>query len=62
MKNEMTYQEFKIEYSRIFNIMMCYSPEEVGSEICAEKMATLADDYPEFTEKFEDELEISAYN
>jgi hypothetical protein len=52
----MTYAEFKAEYEALFNRMMSYSPDQVGSGIYAEKMAELADAYPEFDERLEDEL------
>lgn len=52
----MTYEEFKTEYSKLFKLMMSYSPKEVGSGIYCEKLADLADKYPEFEERLEDEL------
>jgi len=46
----MTYEEFKVEFTATFNKMMSYSPNEVGSEIYCEKLAALADEYPEYEE------------
>ena len=51
----MSYEEFKKEYLTAFNRMMSYSPEQAGSNIYADKMAALADEYPDFAEKAEDE-------
>lgn len=53
----MTYEEFKVEYEYLFRTMMSYDPNEVGSGHYAEKMADLADKYPEFEERFEKELD-----
>lgn len=52
----MTYQEFKKEYTEIFNRMMGYSPDQAGANIFADKMAELADQYPDFEERLEEEL------
>lgn len=52
----MTYEEFKVEYTKLFKAAMSYSPDQVGSGHFAEKMADLADAYPEFEERLEDEL------
>lgn len=51
----MTYAEFKTEYTNLFTAMMQYSPNQVGSVIYAEKMAKLADEYPEFADAVENE-------
>ena len=51
----MTYEEFKTAYIRAFKAMMSYKPTEVGSGHFAEKMADLADEYPEYAEKVEAE-------
>ena len=51
----MTYEEFKAQYVRLFNNMMMYSPDMVGSGMYAEKMAALSDEYPEFAERVENE-------
>jgi len=51
----MTYEDFKNEYTANFNLMMKYSPSQVGSSIYAEKMASLADSYPDFLTTLENE-------
>lgn len=51
----MNYEEFKIEYTSILKKMMGYTPNECGSVIFSEKMADLADAYPEFAEMVENE-------
>lgn len=53
----MNYSEFVTAYTKAFNNSMNYSPNEVGSTLYTEKMVDLADDYPEFLEKFEKELD-----
>ena len=52
----MTLEEFKVEYVGLFNSMMQYSPEQVGSDVFAEKMAVLADMYPAYAEIVESEI------
>jgi hypothetical protein len=56
MTNEMTYEEFKTAYTAAFNRAMSYKPWECGSMVYAEKMADLAEDYPEFAERTENEI------
>lgn len=51
----MTYDEFKAAYLKTFNAMMSYKPSECGSSVYAEKLAALADEYPEFAEQAENE-------
>jgi hypothetical protein len=41
--------------------MMKYKPGQVGAGIYAEKMAALADEYPEYLERLEAEAEIAHY-
>lgn len=53
----MNYKEFKVAYTEAFNNSMKYSPNEVGSTLYTNKMVDLADDYPEFLEKLENELD-----
>ncbi len=53
----MTYATFKAEYESLFKTMMGYKPNEVGSSIYAEKMADLADAYPEFEAMIDAELD-----
>ena len=52
----MDYEAFKAEYTKIFKRMMGYSPDQVGSGHFAEKLADLADEYPEFEERLEAEV------
>lgn len=52
----MTYEEFKVEYTKAFKAMMSYTPGQVGAGHFAEKMADLSDEYPEFEERFEEEM------
>ncbi len=51
----MSYEEFKNEYTKLFKTMMSYTPDQVGSVIYAEKMAQLADQYPDFADACENE-------
>ena len=53
----MTYSEFKTEYTNTLIAMMKYSPDQVGSTVYAEKLAKLADEYPEFADAVENEAE-----
>ena len=55
MEGIMDYTDFKKEYSEAFRLMMKYPPNQAGSKIYAEKMAALADEYPEFAERAESE-------
>jgi predicted RNA methylase len=50
---KLDYEGFRKEYEELFNRMMSYSPNEVGSGIYADKMAKLSDDYPEFMDRFD---------
>lgn len=49
----MTFDEFAKVYRATFATMMTYSPKEVGSAIYVEKLAKLADEYPEWAEQVE---------
>lgn len=51
----MTFKAFEKLYRSTFKAMMSYSPNEVGSAVYVEKMASLADDYPEWAEQVENE-------
>ena len=53
--NEMTYEEFKTAYTAAFKRAMSYKPSEVGSRVYTDQMADLADDYPEFADRAENE-------
>jgi hypothetical protein len=54
-ENDMTYEEFKTSYTTAFNRAMSYKPSEIGSTVYAEKMADLADAYPVFADRVENE-------
>jgi hypothetical protein len=56
----MTYNEFKTAYADAFKRMMSYTTKQVGAGIYAEKMAALADAYPDFETRFEAEMEVQA--
>lgn len=58
----MTYEEFKTKYVSAFEGMMSYAPNEVGSQVFAEKMAALADEYPGFADQVEEEAEADQYD
>ena len=49
----MTFEAFAVVYKATFAKMMHYSPNEVGSAIYVEKLAALADAFPEWAELVE---------
>lgn len=51
----MTYEEFKKEMQSLLKSSFKYTPDQVGSRIYTEKMADLADLYPEYEERLENE-------
>ena len=51
----MTYEEFKAEMNRLLQKGFTYTPGQIGFEIYAELMADLADQYPEFDKRLENE-------
>lgn len=51
----MTLDQFRKEYTDTFKKFMSYPIHQVGHAVYAEKMADLADAYPEFTEIVENE-------
>lgn len=51
----MTYEEFKAEMQNLLNKGFKYSPDQAGFGIYAEKMADLAEAYPEFEERLDSE-------
>ena len=55
----MTFNEFKKEYEKTFNLMMSYHPNQCGSSHFAEKLGNLEDLYPDFALMLEDDLEAS---
>ena len=52
----MNYEEFKAEYIATFKRMVSYKPSECGSTLYAENLADLADAYPEFADRAENEV------
>lgn len=52
----MDYEEFKTVYINTFKTMMNYKPTECGASVFAEKLAELADEYPEFADRAENEV------
>ena len=52
-KPKMTFEEFEKEYRTAFENSMKYSPDQAGSTHYTEKMAELAEAYPEWAEKAE---------
>ena len=57
----MNYQEFCIKYQGAFTLMNTYTAAQAGRGIYCERLAELADDYPEFCARFEAELEDEYY-
>jgi len=53
----LNYEQFASAYREAFRALNRYSPNQVGFTLYAEKMATLADAYPEFLERLELEVE-----
>ena len=53
---KMEYQEFVNRYTMLYKDWMSYNIQQVGSQILAEQLSKLGDDYPEFLERFENEL------
>jgi len=52
----MTFEVFAVAYRATFATMMTYSPKHVGSALYVEKLADLADAYPEWAELVEAEV------
>ena len=50
-----TFEEFAAAYRATFARMMQYSPNQVGSAIYVERLAALADQYPAWAERAEQE-------
>lgn len=51
----MTYETFKAEYTTLFNLSFKYTLNQIGSKIYMEKLADLADAYPEYESRIEEE-------
>ncbi len=52
----MTFDEFAKVYRATFAKMMSYSPKQAGSAVYVEKLAALADTYPEWAKHVEDDV------
>jgi len=51
----MNYKEFKLKYTTFLVQMMRYEPDQAGSNIYAEKLGALCDEYQEFEKKLDEE-------
>ena len=51
----MTYQEFKAEMAKLLTESFKYTADQVGSGHFTEKMADLADEYPEYDDMLDNE-------
>ena len=51
----MSYEEFKLKYTTFLVQMMRYEPDQAGSNIYAEKLGALCDEYPEFEKKLDED-------
>lgn len=54
-KPKMTFEQFRDEYTRLFQEMNKYDVGEIGSIEYADRMAALSDQYPEWAERVETE-------
>ena len=54
-ETKMTYQEFKTEMQSLLNESFKYTIHQAGSGIFTEKMADLADAYPDYDEMLDNE-------
>lgn len=52
----MTYETFKSAYTQAFKKLMSYGPDEIGSVLYAGKMGELAEAYPEYAARAEEEV------
>lgn len=57
VNHSLTFAEFETLYRDTFKRLMSYSPKEVGCAIYVEKLADLADAYPEWAEIVENQTE-----
>jgi hypothetical protein len=55
VKTVTNYEEFKILYMELFNIMFSYKPRESGSFLFAGYLGELVDNYPEWEKKIDSE-------
>ena len=59
MEIRMTYEEFKNEMQSLLNKSFKYTPDQAGSRIFSEKMADLAEKYPEYEKMLDVDVEMS---
>jgi hypothetical protein len=52
----MTYQEFKTEMQKLLTESFKYTCQQVGSEVFTEKMADLAEEYPDYDDMLDNEV------
>lgn len=55
VNTEMTFEAFAVLYKATFAKMMSYSLKEVGSQVYVEKLAELAEAFPEWADAVEAE-------
>ncbi len=55
----MNYEDFKKEMARLLTKSFEYKPNQIGSKEFVSKMADLADEYPEFDERLENEHQVN---
>jgi hypothetical protein len=56
----LTYDEFKLQYEKLFKEMNKYDITQAGSNVFAGKMADLVEKYPEFEKRLDDELQANS--
>lgn len=52
----MSYEDFKIEFNKAFANAAKYDAEQIGRRIAVDRMAELADLYPEYEERMFEEV------
>jgi len=55
------FEAFKKKYISLFHEMMKYSPDQVGSQAFAEKMADMDEQHPDWVAKIEEDIEEAHY-
>ena len=53
----MTYEEWRIKFEKAFKDMSKYTYDQAGSSIYAEELGKLADEYPEYESRYDEEPE-----
>jgi hypothetical protein len=56
MKTNLTFDAFKAQYLTLLRTFMAYSPEEIGSQIYAERLGALQDSQPAWTEVIDNQI------